>query len=151
MPELCKLLERYQASRNRYSKLQDFMPAIVQFYDSLAPRINRQIIAFKAQCVHVTGMNPVVNHENTVDPDLRELVITFDKPMDPAAGVSINYGPSGRSGFPVSARPEFLPGNKEIRLQLALEPDHRYDFEVSGALSADGYPVEQYPVEFHTK
>lgn len=151
MPDLYHLLEQYQSHRDRYRRLQDFMPAIIRFYDSLPGRINAEISDFKAQCVHVAGMKPVLNHENTVDPELRELVIIFDKPMDPAAGVSINYGPSGKSGFPVSARPEFLAGNKELRLQLTLQPNHRYDFEVSGGSSADGYPVETYPVEFHTK
>lgn len=150
MGELYRLLERYQADRRLYPQFQDFMPVVAQFYDSLASRIGAEITQYRSECVHVTGLRPFANHDRSVDPGVRELIVSFDKPLDPAKGDPVNYGPKGKSEFPISAKPEFLPDGKELRLQLALKPNSSYSFVLTGAASVDGYPVEDYSVDFHT-
>jgi uncharacterized protein DUF4932 len=151
MKELCLLLEQYQAERKRYPRFQSFVPMVASFYDALAPRIKTELAEFKAKCVHVSGLQPFPNHDGAIAAGVRTMIISFDKPLNPLAGYSIQYGPKGKSEFPISAAPEFLPGNNELKLQLQLEPNSHYSFEISGSLSLDGYPVETYQVEFHTK
>ncbi|MGE5321673.1 MAG: hypothetical protein ACM3SW_02340, partial [Actinomycetota bacterium] len=109
-----------------------------------------ELTRFRNQCVHVAGLRPFANHDRSVDPSIRELIVSFDKPLDPAQGDPVYYGPKGKSEFPISAKPEFLPGGKELRLHLKLKPNSSYSFVLTGASSPEGYPVEDYSVDFHT-
>ena len=151
MEELYRLLEQYQADRRRYPQFENYMPVVARFYDSLAPRVSVELANYRNKCVHVIGLRPFANHSRSVDPGSREVIVSFDKPLDPTKGDPVNYGPKGKSEFPVAKKPEFLPGNKELRLRLDLKPNSSYSFVLAGASSPEGYPVEDYSVDFQTK
>jgi Domain of unknown function (DUF4932) len=156
--ELYELLHQYSAERTRYPTFESFMPIIAQFYRSLAPHISERIASFSQRCVHVSGMQPFQNRSEDVEPGIKELVITFDKALDPQAGpkhhgYSISFGPDGNEHFPISGAPEFLPGNLSIKLPVVLKPDWNYSFVLTplAFASQDGYPLETYTVAFKTK
>jgi hypothetical protein len=116
------------------------------------------IASFNQHCVHVTGMHPFPNHSTTADPETKELVITFDKPLDAQAGprhhgYSISAGSDDEKHYPISGTPEFLPGNQSIKLPVALKPDRDYSFVLTplAFASPDGYPLEPYTIAFRTK
>ena len=103
-------------------------------------------------------MQPFPNHSEDADPAIKELVIIFDKALDPQAGpkrhgYSISLGPDGNEHFPISGAPEFLPGNLSIKLPVVLKPDWNYSFVLTplAFASQDGYPLESYTVAFKTK
>lgn len=158
MDELVDLLHQYASQRNRYPTFESFMPAVAQFYLSLAPRITDSIAKFNQRCVHVTGMQPFPNHSSDADPTVKELVISFDKPVNPQAGprhhgYSISLGADGKDHYPISGTPEFLPGNRSIKLAVSLKPDWDYTFVLTPLAFAtpDGYPLETYTIAFKTK
>ncbi len=159
MDELVDLLHQYNSQRSRYPTFESFIPMVAQFYRSLAPRVGELIATFNQHCVHVTGTQPFPNHSEDVEPATKELVITFDKPLDPQAGprhhgYSISPGPDGKDHYPISGTPEFLPGNRSIKLPVVLKPDWDYSFVLTPVAfaSQDCYPLEaSYTVAFKTK
>ena len=145
--ELVDLLHQYSSQRSHYRTFESFIPVVAQFYRSLAPRISEKIAGFSQRCVHVSGMQPFPNHSEDADPAIKELVITFDKALDPQAGpkhhgYSISLGPDGNEHFPISGAPEFLPGNLSIKLPVVLKPDWNHSFVLTplAFASQDGYP-----------
>jgi hypothetical protein len=158
MDEFVGLLHQYSTQRTHYPTFESFMPVVAQFYRSLAPRITETISSFHQRCVHVTDMQPFPNHTPSADPATKELVITFDKPLDPEAGprhhgYSIDLSPDGEDHYPISGKPEFLPGNHSIKLPVVLKRDWNYSFVLTplAFASQDGYPLESYTVAFKTK
>lgn len=157
MDELVDLLHQYNSQRSRYPTFDSFMPTVAQFYRSLAPRITESVGSFNQRCVHVAGMQPFPNHSRNADPATKELIITFDKALDSEAGprhhgYSISLGPDGKDHYPISGTPEFLPGNRAIRLSVVLKPGWDYSFVLTplAFASQDGYPLETYTVSFKT-
>ncbi len=158
MDEFVGLLHQYSTQRTHYPTFESFMPVVAQFYRSLAPRITETISSFHQRCVHVTDMQPFPNHTPSADPGTKELVVTFDKPLDPEAGprhhgYSIDLSPDGEDHYPISGKPEFLPGNHSIKLPVVLKRDWNYSFVLTplAFASQDGYPLESYTVAFKTK
>jgi hypothetical protein len=152
MDELCDLLRKYQSNRQRFPTFQSFLPEIVEFYNSLAPRIDAKIADFHARCVHVLRVEPFQNHAEDVDPGIKQVTIVFDKPLE-AGHYSINYGSEGKEHSPVSGNPQFVQGGKAITLPVELKPGWSYAFVLTSLAfrSPDGYPLESYEVSFRTK
>lgn len=158
MDELSDLLRLFSSERTRYPTFSSFVPAIIEFYRSLGTRITDKIASFDKQCVHVTGMEPFPNHSANVESHTKEIVVTFDKPLNPEGGprhhgYSINSGPEGEEHFPIKGVPEFLPGNRSIKLPIELKPDWTYSFVLTPLAfgSPEGYPLVSYTVAFKTK
>jgi len=151
MDGLCDLLRQYESQRKRYPTLRSFMPAILAFYRQLADNITAKITAFNQQCVHVVGIEPFLNHSENVDSGTKQLIATFDKPLDPNR-ISILTGPGGDEHYPISGAPEFLAGNRSLKLPLTLKPNWSYGFVLSSLAFAtpDGYPLEDYTITFKT-
>jgi len=150
MDELCDLLRQYQSARTRYPTWRSYIPVIVEFYRVLGDHIAEKIAGFNQKCAHVAGIQPFANHAENVSADTIELIVTFDKPLDPDHGYSINNGPQG--GYPISGPPEFLQGGRSLKLTLSLKPDQSYSFVLTPLAfgSPDGYPLESYTVVFKT-
>lgn len=157
MDELVDLLHQYNSQRGRYATFESFMPVVAQFYRSLATRITESISSFNQHCVHVSSMLPFPNHSTNADPATKELLITFDKPLDPQAGprhhgYSISATSDNGEHYPISGTPEFLPANRSIKLPVVLKPDWEYSFVLTplAFASPDGYPLETYTIAFKT-
>jgi hypothetical protein len=143
MNQLYTLLQQYEAERTRYSTLNNFMPRIAEFFNTLPPREPALIAAFDHNSAHVNSVQPIANRATNVDPTIQELVIGLDKPLDPKRGYSINYGEGGKEHYPIIGKPEFLPGNQALKLHVALKPHWSYAFTLTslGFATPDGYPL----------
>ncbi len=152
MDELCDLLRQYRSQRTKYPTFDAFIGNIVDFYRALNNRIEGKLADFSKKCVHVTDILPFSNHTLNVDPSTEEMVIRFDKGLDPGR-YSINYGPQGADHSPILAKPEFSPDRKSIKLHLFLKPNQNYAFVLTpyAFASMDGYPLEEYAVDFKTR
>jgi hypothetical protein len=152
MDELYPLLREYGSQRSRYPSFDSFMPVVAQFYRELAPRIAELKTSFFKNYVHVTGMQPFVNHAQGVDPGVKEIVFMLDKALSPCC-YSINAGPGGMDHYPITGNPEFLPGDRSIKVKVVLKPDWHYSFVLTDEsfISPDGFPLEPYAVDFDTK
>jgi hypothetical protein len=152
MDRLVELLKQYQGERAKYPTFSSFMPQVASFYRELAPHATEALAAFDAKSAHVIGIEPFANHAQDVDPTRRSITILVDKPLDPKAGISINYGPEGREYYPIVGNPAFEAGGQHILLPVQLKPNQAYSFVLTSArFATDGYPLESYTVEFKTK
>ncbi len=88
---LSNLLEEYEQNRSIYSSLDDFFPKIVEFFSMYVGRIDQDVEALekerqdrfealKAQSPKIVAMVPTNGSQN-MDPNLKAIVITFDRPM----------------------------------------------------------------------
>lgn len=100
----------------------------------------------------MTAVQPFPNHSSDVAADTKEIIVTFDKPLIPG-NYSINRGPAGKEHYPISGNPEFLPGNRSIKLRVELKPEWTYDFVLTPLAfrSTDGYPLVSFEIAFTTK
>jgi hypothetical protein len=153
MDELCTLLRQYQSQRDRYPTLSDFMSQIENFFNGLESRIPEEKAEFDRKSLHVTSMQPIPNHAFDVNADIQELVISFDKPLDPARRIGLSYGEGGKEHFPITAKPTILPGNQSIKFPVTLKPHWSYSFTLTpySLETFDGYPLQTYNVVFQTK
>jgi hypothetical protein len=153
MDDLVELLKKYKAQRAQYPTFSSYMPQIALFYRNLAPRAAAEAAAFSAKSAHVVSMAPFANHSQDVDASVQTIEIVVDKPLDPGAGYSINYGPGGSEHWPIKGEVRFGDGGLRILLHVQLKPNQTYSFVLPpmAFVTPDGYPLESYTVEFKTK
>ena len=109
------------------------------------------LAAYNALVPTVTGLSPDINHRTDVASDLTTLVIHFSEPM--GDHVSISYGPGGKEQYPFGGAAGYSADHRSFTMKLALQPGHRYNFVITGQgfASAQGYPLQEYPVDFTTR
>jgi hypothetical protein len=152
MDELFALLGVYENSRNTFPTFRSFMPMVEAYYSDLAKRIDFKAARFEELKPRVVAIAPFNNGAQDVDPNLTQLTITFDKPLN-TTGYSMNFGPSGKEHYPVEKVIGFNETGSAITLQIKLKPDWEYEFVLTGLSfkSKDGYPLQPYSVKFKTK
>jgi hypothetical protein len=152
MDELVALLREYQANRSRYATFAAFMPRVEAFFAGLAPRIPGELASFDASCAHVAGVGPMKNFATGVDPAVKEIVLRFDKPMQPG-GYSMNESAEGKEHDPVAGAPVFAADGLSARVPVALKAGMSYSFVLTplGFRSVDGYPLKSFTVGFRTR
>jgi hypothetical protein len=153
MDQLVAKLEQYDANRAQYPNLSSYMPQIAQFYDELSTKVQNLEADFDSRSAHVVKTGPFANHAQDVDPSLTAITIVLDKPLNPKAGYSINYGPEGQEHFPLAGKPQFEDGGLRLVLPIQLKPNESYSFVLTPLAFAtpDGYPLVEYTVDFKTK
>lgn len=146
--ELAQLLGDYDTHRTRYTSLADFMPRIVEFFQAYA----RPYAARQAQAPRVVAMTPA-NGAADVDPKLRHITITFDRPMTDGSWSVVGGGPH----FPeLAGPPQYDAERRVLTLPVRLKPEWSYEFwlnrgQYQGFRSADGVPLEPIEVRFLTR
>jgi beta-lactamase regulating signal transducer with metallopeptidase domain len=93
------------------------------------------------------------NGAKDVDPDLKEIVVTFDQPM--AAGFSWTGGGENFPTIPQGKKPSWSADKKTCTLPVALKPNWQYRLGLNSRsfqnfASAGGVPLEPVVYEFHT-
>jgi hypothetical protein len=153
MGDLFPLLGVYENSRKTYPTFRSFFPLIVGYFQDLAGRMDYEAKRFEELSPHVAALSPFANEAQDVDPSLTELTVTFDRPLDPKAGYSINWGPGGGEHFPIGKEIRFSEDGKTLTLPVTLKPDWEYAFVLTGRAfkTKDGYPLQPYTVKFRTK
>jgi hypothetical protein len=152
MEELVPLLGVYEQSRAAYPTFRAFMPLVEGYYRDLSRRIATKAAKFEALLPAVASISPFANGAQDVSPTLTQLTINFDRPLDPAGGYSINFGPGGRERFPIEKVIGFDATGKSVTVQVKLQPDREYEFVLTGRSfrTKDGYPLRPYTVTFKT-
>ena len=96
-------------------------------------------------------MTPV-NGAEDVDPDLTELVVTFDRPMRDGAWAVVGGGPN----FPkMTGQPSYDAARKVLTVPVELKPGWRYELWLNRGRydsfqSAEGVKLQPVRVTFAT-
>ncbi|MCI0660632.1 MAG: DUF4932 domain-containing protein [Acidobacteria bacterium] len=153
MDELVALLGTYENSRSFYLSLRSFLPLIEGYYKDLAKRMDFKIKKYDESRPRVIAIAPIANGAQDVDPSITQLTFTFDKPLDPKAGYSINAGQSGMEHYPVEKVVGYNESGSTVTLQVKLKPDWNYEFTLTDLVfrTKDGIPLLPYTVTFKTK
>jgi len=110
------------------------------------------LIAFANAAVPKVVITSPDNGEVDVAPDVKEIRVEFDQPMD-SRGRSIV---GGGDSFPeISGDVKWLD-ERTIVIPVTLKPDHKYQLSINsdtfkGFCSKGGQPAERYPVGFSTR
>ncbi|MBS1793531.1 MAG: DUF4932 domain-containing protein [Acidobacteria bacterium] len=150
--ELFALLGAYENSRAQYPTFRSFMPLVAGYFADFAKRADDEAQTFEAKLPRVAALEPFKNGAQDVDPNLTELTLTFDRPLE-GKGVSISVGAGGRENYPIEKVVGYSADRTKFTVRIRLVPDHDYEFVVTGLAfrTADGYPLQNYPVKFRTR
>lgn len=151
MSSLVELLGKYEQNRDKYKRLTDFMPEIIAFYDSIAPKIKLLKEKYIKQCPSILSTAPLTN-DTLVSPGLKEITFNFDKPL--VAG-RYGFGPTkiGLTHYTVPKGVKFTNENKTVIMTVELKPDTYYEIKVSGRMfrTPDGHRgLQDYLLSFKT-
>lgn len=146
--DLSNLLEEYEQHRDQYPTLEAFMPRVVTFFDEYAGKIEAQA----AKRPKVVSMIPA-NGADDVDPALKAMRITFDRPMQDNMWSIVGGGPN----FPeLTGKPAYDKARKVLTVPMKLKPGWRYELwlnrnQFNAFRSADGVPLDSVAVTFKTR
>lgn len=119
-------------------------------------KINKEklIEDYNKNLPYILKIEPFENGAANVNPNTKELKITFSKEMINNS-YSISYSEKGKECFPITKVKGFENHDKTLVLLINLQPNKEYEFIVTNRnfKSKDGYPLlsEEYPVKFKTE
>lgn len=150
--QLNELLETYEQSREKFHVFKNYMPKVIQFYDSLSSIITAVKQHYEDQKPKAVSMQPFDNNSSKADHSITELSITFDKPLSPVHYLFLPVE-NREKEMPDIKLAGFADSNHTVKIGIKLEPNKTYSFMLSGQKfrSVDGYPTKDYIVTFHTK
>jgi hypothetical protein len=151
--ELLTLLGTFEHNRAAYPTFRSFFPVIAGYFGDLSSRIDYEARSFDELSPKVSHIGPFANETNDVDPGITEIVVAFDRPLDPHAGYSINNGPGGSEHDPIEKVIGYNESGSSLTIKVKLKPDWDYSFVLTGLAftTKDGYPLQPYTVKFKTK
>ncbi len=146
--DLSKLVEEYESHRFRYETFEAFMPEVVEFFDEYEGEQEGRV----AEAPKVIAMTPK-NGATDVDPQLKEIRVTFDRSMDNGNWSVVcekKLCPKG------AGMVHFDEECKVFTMPVRLEPDRLYRFwlnssEFNSFRSKEGVPLEPVEVTFRTR
>lgn len=138
MDELVQLLADYESQRSTYPTFASFLPRVVEYFDALAPRIDRVQADFDARRPSIINTS-IADSARGVDPALTTLTVRFDRPVDPIIALVGNFG----GDTPPLTAAVFDSAHTTLTLGVTLQPDRDYVLPLGpGAfVSRDGYPL----------
>jgi hypothetical protein len=146
--ELAELLEEYEKDRAKYATLDAFAPRLARFFAEYAPVLE----AAMAKKPKVVAMTPE-NGQRDVDPGLKALVVTFDRPMQDGSWAVVGGG----EHFPkTTGKPSYDAAKKVLTVPVELKPDWDYELwlnrgKYNSFRSQDGEILEPVKVMFRTR
>jgi hypothetical protein len=162
MGELTALLESYESRRATGADLDSFAPRIVGFFRGYARDFVRKKAALegeeRARWRHLEAHAPRIismipaNGDMNADPGLKQLTVTFDRPVRGIAlvqrGRSANY-PLARRGW------KYDETGTILTVPMQLEPEMYYTFSLNAEKALliqdrDGHPLIPVVVRFKT-
>jgi hypothetical protein len=162
--DLAKLLSEYDAEPRQYADLARFFPKIVAFFNDYAANVDTKLSFLKAakdkpsqqqgRAPKVVSMVPA-NGAEDVDPGLKAIVVTFDRPMQDKSWSVVTLG--AQDQYPKTAGPlRYDAARKVFTMPVQLQPGKEYVFGLNGGRfqnfrSADGTPLVPVVVRFKTK
>lgn len=137
MEGLTGVLSDYEAQRDKYPTLDAYFPVIIDFFNKYAPGMEKAIAkrkeekrvkmeALKAKAPKIVAMVPE-NGAQDVDPGLKEIKITFDRPMMDKAWAVMQLGSSEHHIKTVGD--VFYDSTRTVfTIPVELKPDWNYKF-----------------------
>ncbi len=145
--DFVRALDRYEANRDLYPTLADFMPELVKVHNALdVDSVYSEMISHQPV---FTGCN--ISQDAVIPPGKTDITISFDRPIPQGHGIGrVN----GRE-YPKSpdAKASWNPERTQFTYTVDLEPSKKYGLNYRGVwfLSADGYPARgTYTLTFET-
>jgi hypothetical protein len=153
--KLVNALSDYEKQRDKYPALRDFMPQIVQLFDSLS--FEKVYAEYIENAITITGVS-IPDNATDVDPNTNEITVFFNKPMDECCR-GLSYGKKGKDYFPEFLNENKTPSWNEDKTALTfysikLKPNTEYSLSVPGSfyVGQQGEPiVETYYLDFKTR
>lgn len=150
MPGLVNLLTRYEQERTTYPTLESFMPMVVHFYDTVAPKIDLYEAEYKSHWGNAVSTSPFLNKDMNVSPGVKEILFHFDRKMNRER---YTFGPRKGSDktYPKVSAVQFIDDNT-VSIKLELQAKMEYEVNMWGRFmrTSDGYPVNDYTLTFKT-
>ena len=144
MRKLVCLLEKYENQRNKYPTLESFFPEIITFFNNYASNIVAEIDELRAaerkKWAFIETNAPKIlfmipeNGAKDIDPNLSEIRITFDCPMQSSSYSMIMYGSSDH--YPeIIGEIRFDSTKTKCFIPVKLKPDKHYIFGLNSEYS----------------
>lgn len=146
--ELSNLLRDYETQREKYPTLDAFFPQISAFFNENSENIAK-IVAKTPKIVSIVPPN----NSKIVNPDLKFITITFDRPMMEQSWSIVGEGPN----YPrIIGKPKYDLARKILYIQVELKPDWHYEFSLNsekhkGFRSEEGVPLIPVLIRFKTR
>jgi len=154
MKKLEGLLQKYENHRNTYPDFESFFPQIIMFFNNYATNIIAEIeelheterkkwIFLEKDAPKIVSMHPV-NGAKNVSPNLTEIQINFDRPMQKAYSL-IQYGSS--SHYPeLNGDIYFDSTITKCFIPVKLKPQKHYMFGLNSDYSMDFRDKSNHPL-----
>ncbi len=163
--ELADVLGEYDTQPRKYKDLAEFFPRITAFFEEYAKNADAKIGAIKGQKEgqiqegrdkgpKLVSIVPA-NGAEDVDPSLKAIVVTFNRPMRDQCWSVIILG--SQDEFPKGAGPvSYDTARKVFTMPVALEPGKEYRFglnseRIRAFQSEEGIPLAPVEVRFKTR
>jgi len=163
--ELAEVLGEYEKEPRQYANLAEFFPRVVAFFDDYARNADAKFAALKADKEKQTRQwqekGPKIvtmippNGAEDVDPGIKEIVVTFDRPMKSPGWSVVTLG--SQSQVPRSTGPVGYDAQRKVfTMPVELQPAREYYFGLNaegylGFHSEEGIPLAPVVVRFKTK
>jgi hypothetical protein len=164
--ELADVLAEYDTQPRKYNDLGQFFPRIISFFNSYAKEAPGKIATIKEEKEKqerewrekgpkVVAMDPENGAQN-VDPNLKAIVIAFDRPMKDKSWAVVRLVES-QDQYPEGAGPVGYDSNRKVfTMPVALKPGKEYAFGLNaeqylGFCGDDGAPLAPVKVHFRTR
>jgi hypothetical protein len=147
--ELVAELENYDNRREAYPSLESYMPQLLAFYQNKVDGWIEKLQQIDEQRPKVVSIAEFENDSTDVDPTLKTITIVFDRPLL-GQGYSIY---NGAGAFPKTEGVSYADENRNVVMQVVLEPETEYEFILKGTRfrSVDGVGIKDYTVRFKTR
>jgi uncharacterized protein Usg len=162
--DLAEVLGEYDVQPRKYDDLAQFFPRIIAFFNDYAKEADAKLGSIKAEKEKqvqewrekgpkIVTMIPA-NGAKDVDPNLKAIVVTFDRPMRDKSWAVVTFVPDQ---FPKIAGPlGYDAARKVFTAPVALQPGKEYVFGLNaerflGFYSEEGIPLAPVVVRFTTR
>ena len=162
--ELAELLGEYEKQRDTYQSLDVFFPKIAAFFDGYSRRVaqeaaflveekRKQMEVFKEKSPKIVSMIPA-NGAQDVDPGLKAIVVTFDRPMKAGNMAVMSFD---QDKFPkMPGKAAYDATRTVLTIPVALEPGKEYQLGLNGegflVMQDDqGNPLVPVLIKFRTR
>ncbi len=149
---LSDLFGTYEKERAQYPTLEAFMPNVVKFFNEVAPKVGEMQRQYDGRRPRIVEMN-IHNGSQDVDPNLTEIRVRFDRPMDKA---KYAVARTDADLFPKMGKVSFDESGTVFTMPVTLQPNHEYKFSLNwpggGSFrSTEGVFLKDVEVEFRTR
>jgi hypothetical protein len=135
MDGLVNLLGEYEQNRDTYPTLDDFFPRITAYFEAYIDRLKDDIKAYeeaeRKRMEEIKAKSPKIvstvppNGAQDVDPDLKAIIITFDRPMNKSSYAVMRFSDK----FPPrSGKASYDETGTVFTIPVKLEPGKEYEF-----------------------